>query len=250
MPKRKAQARHCCEAAKKAGRKPTPLSENQQQDLDRDGFTILDYVRGSGFSEATRENLISDMLEKGALIVNNSSDGTPGDFSRVMMGVEPCDIPGRLAMRVVRRLLQHFPYLKMGKAAYLSSLEHGHDQLPHVDMSKLDNSIRSYVDRNMVPLSVIVTFREPEVLNVWRGSHRIVWASRRKIAGKKCFGERITIPPYSAIVFRQDLVHAGSSYESPNLRLHFFLDLNVDDYSNDATSIKLMDASYFRMEAI
>jgi hypothetical protein len=137
----------------------------------------------------------------------------------------------------------------MGKAAYLSSLEHGHDQLPHVDLSETDGSIRSYVDRKMVPLSVIVTFREPAVLNVWRGSHRIVWASRHKLAGKKCFGERITIPPYSAMVFRQDLVHAGSSYESPNLRLHFFLDLNVDDYSNDPTQIKLMDARYFPMKA-
>jgi hypothetical protein len=249
MPKRKAQARHCCGAAKKAGRKPTPVPDDHHHDLDQDGFTILDYIREGGVSEATRDKLIADMLEKGALILNDSSDGTPGDCSRMMMGVEPSDIPGKLAMKVARRLLQNFPYLKMGKAVYLSSLEHGHDQLPHIDMSKTDDSIRSYVDRKMVPLSVIVTFREPAVLNVWRGSHRIVWASRHKLAGKKCFGERITIPPNSAMVFRQDLVHAGSSYESPNLRLHFFLDLNVDDYSNDATSIKLMDASYFRMKA-
>jgi hypothetical protein len=51
------------------------------------------------------------------------------------------------------------------------------------------------------------------------------------------------------MIFRQDLVHAGTSYESPNLRLHFFLDLDVDDYSNDSAAIKLMDAKYFRMKA-
>ena len=33
------------------------------------------------------------------------SDGTPGDCSRLMMGIEPRDVPGKLAMRVVRKLL-------------------------------------------------------------------------------------------------------------------------------------------------
>ena len=250
MPKRKARVQQCCNAARKAGRKPTPLSQEQQHDLDNDGFVILDYVReGGNISEQMRGNLIDIMLENGSFILNNSSDGTAGDLSRLMMGVEPCDIPGKLAMRVVRRLLRQFPFLKMGKAAYLSSLEHGHDQLPHIDLSSPSDLLNAYVDRQMVPLSVIITYREPAILNVWRGSHRLVWASRRKDARKRCFGERITVPPYSAIVFRQDLVHAGTSYDSPNLRLHLFLDLDVPDYSNDPAKIKLMDSTYFRMKA-
>ena len=250
MPKRKARVQQCGDAAKKAGRKPTPLSQEQQDDLENDGFIILDYVReGGNISEQMRGNLIDIMLENGSCILNNSSDGTAGDLSRLMMSVEPCDIPGKLAMRVVRRLLRQFPFLKMGKAAYLSSLEHGHDQLPHIDVSNPDESLRAYVDRQMVPLSVIITYREPAILNVWRGSHKLVWASGRRGARKRCFGERIKVPPYSAIVFRQDLVHAGTSYDSPNLRLHLFLDLDVPDYSNDPTKIKLMDSTYFRMKA-
>ena len=55
---------------------------------------------------------------------------------------------------------------------------------------------------------------------------------------------RLTIPPYSVLVFRQDLAHAGTAYNSQNLRLHFFMDLNVDDYSDDSGSIKWMDKDF------
>ena len=165
------------------------------------------------------------------------------------MGVNPHAAHGKLAMRVVRRLIKTFPHLKLGKATYLSSLEHGHDQLPHIDVSDPSVVLAQYINRAMIPLSVMVTFREPAVLNVWRGSHNLVWSDPQSVAEGHLFGERVTIPPYSAMIFRQDLVHAGSSYDSPNLRLHLFLDLNVDDYSNDPTKIKLMDARYFRMKA-
>ena len=96
-----------------------------------------------------------------------------------------------------------------------------------------------------MPLSIMVTF---DVLNVWKGSHDLVWLDGRASAAKKFFGERVTIPPYSAMIFRQDLVHAGTAYDSENLRLHLFLDLDVDDFSDDPGSIKLMDASFFRMK--
>ena len=151
-------------------------------------------------------------------------------------------------MRVIRKLLRTYSYLKLGKVTYLSSLEHGQDQLPHIDVRKPDEILRSYVEKGMVPLSVMITFREPAVLNVWRGSQHHVWLDGQSSAGKKIFGERIVIPPYSAIVFRQDLVHVGTAYRSQNLRLHLFLDLDVNDYQDDPANIKLMDRSFFRMK--
>ena len=233
-----------------AGRKPTALSMAQQQELERDGFTILDYIREgkNTLSDTMRTQVIEKMLDEGSFIVNNKADGTPGDYSRLMMGVEPTDIPGKLAMRVVRKLIRTFPYLRLGKATFLSSLDHGHDQLPHIDVSDPNDTLRSYVQRGMVPLSLMVTFKDAAVLNVWRGSHNLVWAVGCTSAGKKLFGERITIPPYSAMIFRQDFVHAGTTYDSPNLRVHLFLDLDVDDFNDDPGSIKLMDASFFRMK--
>ena len=104
------------------------------------------------------------------------------------------------------------------------------------------------MQKGMVPLSIMVTFRDPAVLNVGRGSHIHVWLDGRTSVGKKNFGERITIPPYSVMIFRQDLVHAGASSESQNLRLHLFLDLDVDDYQDDPARIQLVDRSFFRMK--
>ena len=43
------------------------------------------------------------------------SDGTPGDCSRLMMGVEPRDVPGKLAMRVFRKLLGTFDFFEIGQ---------------------------------------------------------------------------------------------------------------------------------------
>ena len=105
--------------------------------------------------------------------------------------------------------------------------------------------LQVYVQKGIMPLSIMVTF---DVLNVWKGSHDLVWLDGRASAAKKFFGERVTIPPYSAMIFRQDLVHAGTAYDSENLRLHLFLDLDVDYFSDDPGSIKLMDASFFRMK--
>ena len=216
-----------------------------------DGFTILDYIRDgrNEISFAKRQEIIEAIFDKGSFIVNNSANGSPGDYSRLMMGVEPRDAPRKMAMKVVRKLTRTFPHLKLGKATYLTSREHGHDQLPHIDVSDPNETLRAYVEKQMVPLSVIITYKEPAVLNIWRGSHKVVWSEPGVGPKGRCLGERIVIPPYSAMVFRQDLVHAGTAYDSPNLRLHFFLDLDVDDYSNDPSSIRLMDRSFFRMRA-
>ena len=250
MPRRKDRSNQCNAISATAGRKPTPLSMVQQKQLECDGFTILDYIRDgkNTLSDAKRTRVVEKMLDDGSFIVNNKADGTPGDYSRLMMGVEPGDIPGKLAMRVVRKLVTTFPYLKLGKATFLSSLDHGHDQLPHIDVSDTNNILRNYVQRGMVPLSLMVTFKEAAVLNVWRGSHDLVWADGHTDAGKRLFGERITIPPYSAMIFRQDLVHAGTTYDSPNLRVHLFLNLDVEDYDDDPGRIRLMDPTFFRMK--
>ena len=232
-----------------AGRQPDPLTATKREELVCNGFTILDYVRDgrNRITAAKRTALIDEIFDKGSFIVNNSSDGTPGDYSRLMLGVNPQDVPGKLAMKVVRKLLKTFPFLKLGKATYLTSREHGHDQLPHIDVSDPNEILHGYIDKGMIPLSVMLTYKEPAVLNIWKGSHNLVWGKSENGPKGKWIGERFVIPPYSAMVFRQDLVHAGTSYSSPNLRLHFFLDLDVGDYIDDPSSIKLMDRSYFRM---
>ena len=252
MPKPKARVARLRNLALRAGRLPDPLLPENKQQLEVDGFTIIDYVRDgkNDISFAKRQAIINAIFDNGSFIVNNSANGSPGDYSRLMMGVEPRDVQGKLAMKVAKKLIKTFPHLRLGKATYLTSREHGHDQLPHIDTSNPNGTLRAYVQKQMVPLSVIITYKDPAVLNIWKGSHNVVWADSDNVPKGKCFGERVMIPPFSALVFRQDLVHSGTAYESPNLRLHFFLDLDVDDYSDDPSSIRLMDKSYFRMKPL
>ena len=249
MPRVKSNSKRSKNHGSLGGRPPDPLSWDQQFELSNYGFTIVEDVGESknALTSDERTILIDKMLDDGSFIVNNASDGTPGDHTRLMMEVEQNDIRGRVAKRVIRKLFRTFPYLKLGKATYLSSLEHGHDQLPHIDVSDPNEILRAYVSRGMIPLSVMITFRDPAVLNIWRGSHELVWNRANSSDESEMFGERIIIPPCSAMVFRQDLVHSGTAYHSPNLRVHMFLDLDVDDYADDAGAIKLMDSSYFRM---
>ena len=250
MPQKKGRAKSSMLNGLRGGSQPNLISAEKIQEIEDFGFTFLDYVRegGNSITADKRARQVEAMLDEGSFIVNNLADGTPGDHTRLMMEVEPNNIPGKMAMKVARKLRRTFPYLKLGKATFLSSLEHGHDQLPHIDVSNPTETLRGYIEKKMIPLSVMMTYREPAVLNVWRGSHEVVWRLDTSNSNKKWYGERLTIPPYSVLVFRQDLVHAGTAYNSQNLRLHFFMDLNVDDYSDDSGSIKWMDKDFFVMK--
>ena len=73
------------------------------------------------------------------------------------------------------------------------------------------------------------TFSKHSTLHVWPGSMNTIWAQRAE--GNHEWSNVVQIPPFSALIFRQDLVHAGFKYKMNNLRLHFYMDLNADDYN-------------------
>jgi hypothetical protein len=55
----------------------------------------------------------------------------------------------------------------------------------------------------------------------------------------------IKIPPFSALVFRQDLVHAGTKYKVANLRLHFYMNLIADDYKSQKDRTFYVDEKFW-----
>ena len=143
--------------------------------------------------------------------------------------------------------------MKSGIAAFLVSKAHGHEQQPHTDVEsgfeKRDDdntaALWRYVQEDKVPLSVVLTYSQAATLIVWPGNHKTVWKPNSEVQGFQ-EGVRIPIPPYSAIVFRQDLVHAGSAYLVNSLRLHFYLELDVSDFVRAPDTTQPMDADYFR----
>jgi ectoine hydroxylase-related dioxygenase (phytanoyl-CoA dioxygenase family) len=80
-----------------------------------------------------------------------------------------------------------------------------------------DDTLRSVTDDAM-PLLFLLALEDNTMLDVWPGSHRPSGATRIR-------RETLCLDPGDAVLFRGDLVHAGSAYETvPNCRVHVYLD--------------------------
>jgi hypothetical protein len=237
------------------GRNPTKLSDQQIEQLNDIGYVILGYTpdKKSYVKKKTMSDLTNSIIKQGVAIINDDSDIPGGDQTRLMKICELKGETGRAANLITGRLLATFPHLKAGIAAFLVSKAHGHEQQPHTDVEsgfeKLEDSntaaLWGYVQDSKIPLSVVLTYRQAATLIVWPGSHKIVWSPNSEVAGFQ-EGVRVHVPPHSAIVFRQDLVHAGSAYTVNTLRLHFYLELKVDDFVRAPDTTQPMDEEYFR----
>ena len=237
------------------GRSHGKLTDHQIQNLESEGYVFLRYTpdKKSYVKRATMSNLTSSILRQGIPIINDDSVVPGGDQTRLMQICALKGETGRAAKLISGRLLATFPHLKSGIAAFLVSKAHGHEQQPHTDVEsgfeklkdKNTAALWGYVQDNKVPLSVVLTYSQAATLIVWPGSHKTVWKPDSEVLGFQ-LGIRVTVPPYSAIVFRQDLVHAGSAYVTNALRLHFYLELNVDDFVRAPDTTQPMDAEFFR----
>ena len=87
-----------------------------------------------------------------------------------------------------------------------------------------DRALETVSNANM-PLAVIVPIMPGTQLNVWPHSIGLSTSSTARLKNIKpisCKVEKLDVG--DVFVFRGDLVHAGSSYEKDNYRLHTFLD--------------------------
>lgn len=71
-------------------------------------------------------------------------------------------------------------------------------------------------------LGCFVSLEENTKLDVWPGSHLYVRGENDNM--KPIRRKRLLLQKGDVILFRSDLVHAGSSYKTSNARLHCFLD--------------------------
>ena len=237
------------------GRHHGKLTEQQIEHLQTEGYVVVNYVPDlkSYVKKATMSTLTASILRQCVSIINDDSEVAGGDQTRLMKICALRGVTGRAAQLISGRLKATFPHLKSGIAAFLVSKAHGHEQQPHTDVEsgfeKRDDdntaALWRYVQEDKVPLSVVLTYSQAATLIVWPGSHKTVWKPNSEVQGFQ-EGVRIPIPPYSAIVFRQDLVHAGSAYLVNSLRLHFYLELDVSDFVRAPDTTQPMDADYFR----
>ena len=235
------------------------LTEVNKRELDGTGYTLYHYGKsGDTYVKLAKRRKIADqILDFGTTIPNNSTEGGPGDMTRLMKVCKWDNTPGWAARRVKNSIKAAFPYLREGDCQFLMSVGGGHSQQPHTDapagfermidddnVKMLHSHISSATPK--YPLAVVVTFSQPSFLWIWERSHETIWMPDNKIGhGEVSVAKRVEIPPFSALIFRQDLVHAGSNYDSDNLRLHFSMELAETTYSRQPDTIFLVDEKYF-----
>lgn len=83
-----------------------------------------------------------------------------------------------------------------------------------------DDTLLGTPDGQM-PLLFLLALEDDTTLDVWPGSHRFRGADTTARIER----ETLCLGPGDAVLFRGDLIHAGSAYETaPNCRVHVYLD--------------------------
>jgi hypothetical protein len=95
-------------------------------------------------------------------------------------------------------------------------------QQPHCDYVPTDG-ILTASDRT-IPLSLIVAIQGGTMLDVWPHSHRVIRGYYNETGIFDLKRQRLTLDAGDAVLFRADLIHAGSPYSTYNERIHVFLD--------------------------
>jgi ectoine hydroxylase-related dioxygenase (phytanoyl-CoA dioxygenase family) len=90
-------------------------------------------------------------------------------------------------------------------------------------MAELDNP----ENHSKMPLLCLIALEPNTYLDVWENSTRLITLSEqilKDILYPDMFLNRLCLQPGDVLIFRPDLIHAGSSYSEENLRLHVYLD--------------------------
>lgn len=95
-------------------------------------------------------------------------------------------------------------------------------QAAHTDYEP-DAPLRATTD-DTVPLLAVIALQPATTLEVWPASHRLVRRTRLTRVTPKIARRTVTLDAGDVIVFRGDLVHAGSPYTARNIRLHAYID--------------------------
>jgi ectoine hydroxylase-related dioxygenase (phytanoyl-CoA dioxygenase family) len=111
-------------------------------------------------------------------------------------------------------------------------------QAAHTDYVPTSELLRA-TDAEM-PLLFLLALEDNTMLEVWPQSHLIVQGYR---GGPPVHRQTVHLSTGDAVLFRGDLVHAGSAYDSQNMRIHAYLDSAVVPRDPNRTYIIYKHAS-------
>jgi len=120
------------------------------------------------------------------------------------------------------RLATEFTHLSPSSLILLESKPGCQRQAAHCDYIPTDELLS--VEEGNIPLLFLLAIEPNTTIDLWPGSHHIIRGHNTNIP---CIRHRIKLDIGDAIIFRADLVHAGSSYEKTNRRIHAYLDSSM-----------------------
>lgn len=185
-------------------------------ELHTQGYTVLRRLldrRTAAAAKATAERLRMEP------IFNYNSTTSHNDGRR-----RQADFPGSDHLAALLNL--NCNLLSTGRHATdfvaLESLPGCQIQAAHTDYIP-DAALLDTTD-DTVPLLAVIALQPATTLDVWPGSHRLVRRLRLTRHTPKVTRRTVRLNIGDVIVFRGDLIHAGSAYASRNLRLHAYID--------------------------
>lgn len=107
----------------------------------------------------------------------------------------------------IYKMLPYNSRLYFSNWVILKSLAGCNEQQPHTDYNV--ETIKNITDPTCVPLLVLVALMPETFLDIWdsNGIHK-----------------KLVMDQGDVLIFRADIIHAGSSYEKENIRIHAYLD--------------------------
>jgi hypothetical protein len=174
-----------------------------------------------------KKYLIQLANDKSSAIFNHNEKSRKNDRKRRQVNIKPkSEYMIDFMDNLNQTMISLFPHLKPNDWVVLESKPGCKAQAAHTDYPPNPNRT---IDRNHIPINVLVALEPNTRLNVWPNSHDLII--------KECVGnitdcndlspiimKVIKMNPRDIILFRGDLVHAGAAYEQSNCRMHCFLD--------------------------
>ena len=200
-----------------------PMRISYQNSLNTDGYYIFN--NAIEISDTIYQHLKKEIDKKGKPIFNNNEKIKHNDNKRLQ-----CN-------RLVNKPLIHifinnlYTFIRdnittcliPSKFVILKSLHGCQQQSAHTDYIPAPDLESVIVSGENIPLLMIVSLMDNTKLYVWKKSIGLIFEKNiKEIATIK--PTVLTLNKGDILIFRADLIHAGSDYNEENIRLHTYLD--------------------------
>lgn len=146
------------------------------------------------------------------------------DHKRLQVQLSLDDEAVRAFHGLLQKFLQREGYLGRGRRmspwVILFSDEGCARQRAHTDFCPTPEIQRALRGEGKMPLLVLVALIDETKLDIWPGSTGCL----HETSTKKLRRQTLELNAGDVLVFRPDLIHAGSAYATANVRLHCYLD--------------------------